>query len=71
VGGFLVMTSALIKLILGITLIVVAVTLGPLAGIWGLNTLFPVLHIPYTFETWLAYFLVFGSLTGLRFGSKK
>jgi hypothetical protein len=65
------MTSALIKLILGITLIVIAVVFGPIAGIWGLNTLFPVLHIPYTVETWMAYFLVFGSLTGLRFGSKK
>lgn len=26
----------------------------PLATIWSLNTLFPVLAIPYTFETWLA-----------------
>jgi len=65
------MTSALIKLIFGITLIVIAVILGPLAGIWSLNTLFPMLHIPYIWETWLAYFLVFGTLTGLRFGSKK
>jgi hypothetical protein len=65
------MTSALIKFIFGIILIVIAVTLGPLAGIWSLNTLFPMLHIPYTWETWLAYFLVFGTLTGLRFGSKK
>lgn len=27
---------------------------GPLALIWALNTLFPTLLIPYTFETWLA-----------------
>jgi len=65
------MTSALIKLILGITLIAIAVIFGPLLGIWSLNILFPVLNIPYTWETWLAYFLIFGSLTGLRFGSKK
>lgn len=26
----------------------------PLATIWSLNTLFPILAIPYTFETWLA-----------------
>jgi hypothetical protein len=65
------MTSALIKLILGITLIAIAVIFGPLLGIWSLNVLFPVLNIPYTWETWLAYFLIFGSLTGLRFGSKK
>jgi hypothetical protein len=65
------MTSALIKLILGITLIVIAVVLGPIVGIWSLNTLFPVLHIPYTLETWAAYFLLLGSITGLRFGSRK
>jgi hypothetical protein len=65
------MTSALIKLILGIALIVIAVVFGPLLGIWSLNTLFPVLAIPYTWETWLAYFLLLGSITGLRFGIKK
>lgn len=26
----------------------------PLVNIWALNTLFPVLAIPYTFKTWLA-----------------
>jgi len=65
------MTSALIKLVLGIILIFIAVALGPLVGIWSLNTLFPVLHIPYTLETWAAFFLLFGSVSGLRFGSKK
>lgn len=63
--------SVLIKLIFGIALIVIAVTLGPIAGIWSLNTLFPVLAIPYTWETWLAFFLLFGSITGLRFTSFK
>jgi hypothetical protein len=28
--------------------------LGPLATIWAVNTLFPVLTIPYSFETWVA-----------------
>jgi len=65
------MTSALIKLILGITLIVIAIAIGPILGIWALNILFPVLNIPLTWETWLAYLLIFGSLTGLRFGSKQ
>ena len=65
------MTSALIKLILGVSLLVIIIVFGPLLGIWSLNTLFPVLNIPYTWQTWAAYFLVFGSLTGLRFGSKK
>ena len=33
---------------------VLAIIFGPLALIWTLNTLFPALLIPYTFETWLA-----------------
>jgi hypothetical protein len=62
------MTSALIKIIFGVALILVAVIFGPIVGIWSLNTLFPVLNIPYSVETWCAYFLLFGSITGLRFG---
>ena len=65
------MTSALVKLILGITLIVFVIIVGPLAGIWSLNTLFPVLHIAFTWETWLAFGILFGSATGLSFGSRK
>lgn len=30
----------------------------PLALIWALNTLFPILMIPYTIETWLAAFII-------------
>lgn len=33
---------------------VLAIIFGSLALIWALNTLFPALLIPYTFETWLA-----------------
>ena len=65
------MIKSLIKLILGITLIVVVMVFGPLLGIWSLNTLFPILAIPYTWETWAAYFLLLGSITGLRFGSRR
>ena len=65
------MMSSLIKLIVGLTLVALVIVFGPLLGIWSLNTLFPVLGIPYTWETWAAYFLIFGSLTGLRFGGKK
>jgi hypothetical protein len=65
------MTSALIRLILGITLIVAIIVFGPIVGIWSLNTLFPVLAIPYTWETWFAYFLLLGSITGLSFGARK
>jgi hypothetical protein len=65
------MTLALIKLILGVALIIAAIVFGPLLGIWSLNTLFPVLNIPYTWETWAAFGLLFGSATGLSYGSKK
>lgn len=65
------MIKNILKLILGVGLIVAVIVFGPLLGIWSLNTLFPMLAIPYTWQTWAAYFLIFGSLTGLRFGGKK
>lgn len=37
-----------------IVLILIIVVAGPLLLIWALNTLFPVLVIPYTVWTWLA-----------------
>ena len=42
------------KGVLLVLLFVLVLIFGPLALIWALNTLFPVLLIPYTFETWLA-----------------
>lgn len=44
----------LILLILLILLVVAILAAGPLITIWALNTLFPVLAIPFTFWTWLA-----------------
>jgi hypothetical protein len=41
-------------------LIVVLIIAGPLLILWALNTLFPVLAIPYTVWTWLAA-LILGS----------
>lgn len=41
-----------------VCLIVVLLAVGPLLTIWALNTLFPVLAIPYTFWTWLAVIIV-------------
>jgi len=43
--------------LMGVIVILVFIG-GPLATIWGLNTLFPSLAIPYTIETWLAAFIV-------------
>jgi len=61
------MTSALLKLLFGIAFIVIAVALGPIIGIWALNTLFPVLHIELTWQTWLAFNILFGSSFAARF----
>jgi hypothetical protein len=40
-------------------LLIIAIVVGaPLAVIWALNTIFPALAIAYTFETWLATFIM-------------
>ena len=46
-----------------VVIVALAVIFGPLALIWALNTLFPVLAIPYTFWTWLAMLCVGGIFT--------
>jgi len=48
------------KLFIAILFIVFLVVLGPIATIWSLNTLFPTLDIPYSFETWLAVVVLGG-----------
>lgn len=45
--------------LIGVIIIVVAIFL-PFATIWSLNTLFPVLAIPYNFWTWLAMIIFYG-----------
>ena len=48
------------KLTLWFAFIVLLAVAGPLCTVWALNTLFPVLAIPYTFDTWVATVLLFG-----------
>jgi hypothetical protein len=46
-----------------IILVIIAIGIivfGPFLIIWALNTLFPVLAIPYTLETWAATILLKG-----------
>ena len=44
-----------VMLVVGFALFIIAlVVLGPWLVIWALNTLFPVLAISYTWQTWLA-----------------
>jgi hypothetical protein len=45
----LVSTAAFVMLLIAALLI-----FGPIFVIWSLNTLFPVLVIPYTIETWVS-----------------
>lgn len=52
--------TSLIKLILLIAFILFVVLIGPIAIIWALNTLFPVLAIPYAVDTWFAVVIVAG-----------
>jgi hypothetical protein len=49
-------TLALLIIVMAVLLVI----FGPFATIWSLNTLFPVLAIPYTFDTWLAIIVVAG-----------
>jgi hypothetical protein len=41
-----------------IALVVTLIVAGPLLLVWALNTLFPVLAIPYTVWTWLAALII-------------
>jgi hypothetical protein len=62
------------KYLLIIGFVVLILILAPVATIWSLNTLFPALNIPISFDTWCAALIlggVVGGSTGLSFSSKK
>lgn len=50
------------NLIVTIVVLLILIVLGPFLFIWSLDTLFPVLDIPYTLETWVASFLLTATL---------
>ena len=50
-----------LKYVLIIVFSIAIIVLVPVLFIWSLNTLFPVLMIPYTIETWIAMFIVSGA----------
>lgn len=58
------------KIIVGIVLLVVLIAIGPLATIWALNTLFPVVAIPYTIWTWLSV-VILGAFMQAKVSVKK
>ena len=43
-------------------LAVFLIVIGPIITIWALNTLFPVLAIPYDIWTWLATVILFAAV---------
>ena len=58
------------KILLMLALVVLLIVLAPIATIWSLNTLFPVLAIPYSFDTWASALIlggVAGGTTGVSF----
>jgi len=61
------------KVLVIIAIILAVVILAPIATIWSLNTLFPVLNIPLTLDTWMAAIILGGVVggTGIGFGTKK
>lgn len=61
----------LIKFILGLLLLALALVLGPVLVVWALNTLFPVLAIPFTWQTLTAAFILSTPFTGGIFRSFK
>ena len=52
------------KVTLVLILVFTVIIFGPIVTIWALNTLFPVLAIPYTIETWLATVIIGGIFRG-------
>lgn len=61
------------RYLLIIGFVILLLILAPVATIWSLNTLFPALNIPISFDTWCAALIlggVVGGSTGLSFKSK-
>ena len=51
-------TADIVGTLIFITFLGLLIVFGPLAVIWSLNTLFPILAIPYNFYTWFAVVLL-------------
>jgi hypothetical protein len=49
-------------IILAVIAVIALVIVGPLIVIWSMNTLFPVLAIPYDIWTWLATVFLFAAV---------
>jgi tryptophan-rich sensory protein len=49
-------------IIVAVAAIIFLIIIGPIITIWSLNTLFPVLAIPYNIWTWLATVFLFAAV---------
>ena len=47
-------TKDMVVIFATLVVAILAIIFVPFATLWALNTLFPVLSIPYTFYSWLA-----------------
>lgn len=60
-------SSAVILVVLAVALLICI----PFAAIWAVNTLFPVVAIPYSIETWIASVVLYSFFnTGTSYKSK-
>ena len=60
----------MVKILLVLGAILALLVIMPIATIWSLNTLFPALAIPLSFDTWIATVVlsgVVGGTTGVSF----
>jgi len=60
-----------LQFLVGISLVVLAVALGPLLILWALNTLFPIVAIPYTWQTWASAFILSAPFSAGAFKRKR
>jgi len=61
----------LTQLVVGLAILTIAVAIGPLLMIWALNTLFPILNIPFTWQTWGAAFVLSAPFSSTAFKKSK
>ena len=54
-----------VKTLILLLFVAIFIVIGPILVIWSMNTLFPVLLIPYTLETWIATFILSGAFGSL------
>jgi hypothetical protein len=51
-----------VMVVLAVIAVIALLIVGPLIVIWSMNTLFPVLAIPYDIWTWLATVFLFAAI---------